>query len=95
MHVIIIARDAPGRAGIRADVHARHRAHLDSADEAPLRLCVSGPTLGPDGQPDGSMLIFEAEDLGIVRAFVERDPMTDVWSSFALYPFDWKRGRPT
>ena len=73
--------------------------HLDWAtggsDDVPA-LVASGPLLGPDGAPDGSLLIFAASGADVVRAFVERDPLAlaGVWASCAVRELDWRRGRP-
>ncbi|MCE2391440.1 MAG: nitroreductase family protein [Proteobacteria bacterium] len=68
-----IGRDGPdGLAG-----RGQHReAHL--ANLRPLvaqgRVRYAGPLLGEDGDPTGSVIVFEADDLESARAFAGSDP---------------------
>ena len=46
-----------------------------------------GPLRGEDGQPKGSVIIFEAADLAAARAIAERDPYVTegVFQSYELF----------
>jgi uncharacterized protein YciI len=59
------------------ELRKRHRqAHLDNL--APLaaagHVTHAGPLLGDDGNPIGSVVLFEAESLDAARAFAAGDP---------------------
>ena len=80
---VLIGRDGPDGIALRK----RHReAHL--ANVAPLkeagRMAYAGPLLDEDGQPCGSVLIFEADGLEAARAFAATDPYV-VEGIFARY----------
>jgi uncharacterized protein YciI len=70
---VMLGTDGPRGAELRP----LHRpAHLENL--APLardgRVAYAGPLLGPGGQPCGSLVVFEAENLVAARAFAETDP---------------------
>ena len=70
---VLVGHDAPES----AEARKRHRpAHLEGLEafEAVGRIHFAGPMLGEDGQPVGSLVIFEAGDLEEARRIAARDP---------------------
>ena len=74
-HFIIIGRDRPGSASLRADTRPRHLDHIRSLGAA---LLVGGPTLDESGAATGSVVIADFPDLAAARDFAERDPYRGV-----------------
>ncbi len=69
---VFIGRDGPRGAELRK----LHRgAHLEGLEplEAQGRLRHAGPILDADGEPTGSVIVFEAESLDEARALAARD----------------------
>jgi uncharacterized protein YciI len=69
----LIGRDGPRGLELRK----QHRgAHLDNMEplEKAGRLSYAGPLLGDDGEPCGSVIVFEAPDLASAREFGAADP---------------------
>ena len=71
----IIARDRPGSLGLRQETRPAHVEHLESLGD---RLLVAGPTMDGDGDPDGSLVIIEADRIEEAQAFAEADPYRKV-----------------
>lgn len=67
----LICIDKPDSLALRAATREAHLAYL-RADPAVVRL--GGPFLDEAGQPTGSMLLIEAEDLAAAQAFAAADP---------------------
>lgn len=67
----ITARDKPDSLDLRMDTRPAHVEYLQGRGE---RLLVAGPTLDENGDPDGSLVVIEAQDLEEARAFAGADP---------------------
>ena len=70
---VLIGHDAPNTAELRQT----HRpAHLEGLEAlaAQGRLRQAGPMLDDAGQPMGSVVCFEADDIDAARALVAADP---------------------
>jgi len=65
--------DGPRGLELRKTVRERHLAHIQVLADAD-RVRFAGPLFGDDGQPCGSLVVFEAEDLAAARAVAEADP---------------------
>ncbi len=69
---ILYARDKAGKLADRMAARPKHLEHLASLG---ARLKVAGPILDQaTGDPCGSLIIFEADDLAAAEAFVQADP---------------------
>jgi hypothetical protein len=65
--------DGPRGLELRKTVRERHLAHLQPlADVGRVRF--AGPLVDAAGNPCGSLVIFEADDLGAARRIAESDP---------------------
>ena len=67
----ILCHDRSDAGTLRADIRARHLAHLERIGEA---LFLAGPMLGEDGAPAGSIVIVDMADLESAKAFAAADP---------------------
>jgi uncharacterized protein YciI len=71
---VMLGRDAPDGAAVRAANRADHVAHLDALD-AEGRLAYAGPIRDDaDERSVGAVIVLVAESLEAARALVERDP---------------------
>lgn len=68
-----IGRDASNSAALRPQHRPAHLANLEPLARAG-RIRHAGPLLGADGQPTGSLIVFEAESLAAARALAATDP---------------------
>jgi len=91
MHFVISCKDKPGQPELR---QANRPDHLDYLGGQPERIVAAGPTLGDDGNPNGSVLIMEFDDLAQARAFADGDPYAKagVFESVTVTP--WKKVFP-
>ncbi len=65
--------DGPRGLELRKTVRDRHLAHLQALTDAG-RVRFGGPLLDADGNPCGSLVILEADDLESAREIAESDP---------------------
>ena len=65
----VICRDKPGRLDARMTTREAHLAWLNASG----RVQIAGPFL-QDGQPCGSLLVIEADDLDAAKAWAAEDP---------------------
>lgn len=63
--------DGPRGLERRPSVRERHLAHLRALGD---RVRFGGPLMDDAGQPCGSLVIFEADDLAAARRVAESDP---------------------
>ncbi len=69
----LIGRDGSRGIELRLQHREAHLANLRRLADA-QRVRYGGPLIDGSGQPCGSLLIFEAEDLAAARRFAETDP---------------------
>jgi uncharacterized protein YciI len=67
----MIAKDKPGTGDKRAATRPVHLEHLKSMGE---KLILAGALMGPDGAPEGSLLVLEADSLEAATATLTADP---------------------
>jgi nitroreductase/uncharacterized protein YciI len=81
----ILGRDGPDGVELRKRHRDAHLAALQPLVDAG-RVRYAGPLLGPDAQPQGSLIVIEAPDLAAARALAERDPYVTqrVFASFEV-----------
>lgn len=81
----ILCKDKPGALETRL---ATRPTHLDYLNQS-TGLKLAGALLGGDGNPIGSLLIVEAEDLAAAQAQADNDPFTTagVFESVEVRPW--------
>lgn len=77
----MIAKDAPGALQTRLDTRPVHLEHLKSLGK---KLVFAGALLDAEEQPEGSIVIFEAETLAEAEALAAADPFVPA-GVFASY----------
>lgn len=77
----MIAKDAPGALQTRLDTRPVHLEHLKSLGK---KLVFAGALLNAEEQPEGSIVIFEAETLSEAEAMAAADPFVPA-GVFASY----------
>lgn len=70
---VMIGRDGPRGIELRKLHREEHLRNLEPLADA-ARVRYAGPLLDPVGQPCGSLIVFEADDLANARAFAAGDP---------------------
>ena len=95
MFFVILAWDKPDCADLRRETKPRHKQHLDAAAPG-LRVLQSGPLLSEQGVEHGSLVVVEADEVGTVRAFLDRDPYVaaGLFATIDVHPWLWSRGNP-
>ncbi|MCK8787011.1 YciI family protein [Roseomonas sp. NAR14] len=87
-HWIIHCLDHAGANPTRLRHYEAHKAYLSGA--LPVRILVSGPLLGEDGETAiGSLFLVEAPDRAAVEAFHAADPFraAGIWREVAIHRF--------
>jgi uncharacterized protein YciI len=69
----LIGRDGPDALELRRQQRPDHLANIEPLADAG-RLRFAGPLVGDDGEPCGSVIVFEAEDLASARELMASDP---------------------
>lgn len=77
----MIAKDAPGALQTRLDTRPVHLEHLKSLGK---KLVFAGALLNAEEQPEGSIVIFEAETLAEAESMAAADPFVPA-GVFASY----------
>ncbi|MFD1253952.1 MULTISPECIES: YciI family protein [Devosia] len=67
----MIAKDAPGALQTRLDTRPVHLDHLNSLGK---KLVFAGALLDAEDKPEGSIVVFEAENLQEAQAMADADP---------------------
>lgn len=67
----MIAKDAPSALQTRLDTRPVHLDHLNSLGK---KLVFAGALLDADDKPEGSIVVFEAENLQEAQAMADADP---------------------
>ena len=68
---VMIAKDKPGTGALRTATRPVHLDHLTALGE---KLVLGGALMGDDGNPEGSLLVLEAENLDAAKAALLADP---------------------
>jgi uncharacterized protein YciI len=90
---IYIGHDGPDKSDLRQRQRPDHLAKIEALDAAG-RIRFAGPLRDEGGQPRGSVIVFEADDLTAARAVAESDPYAEagvferleVWETLAVFP---------
>ena len=67
----MIAKDKPGTGDKRTATRPVHLEHLKAMGD---KLVLAGALMGADGNPEGSLLVLEAESLEAAEATLLADP---------------------
>jgi uncharacterized protein YciI len=67
----MIAKDKPGTGDKRTATRPVHLEHLKAMGD---KLVLAGALMGEDGNPEGSLLVLEAENLQVAKATLLADP---------------------
>lgn len=67
----LIAKDKPGTGAQRAATRPVHLEHLNSLGQ---ELVIAGALMGADGNPEGSLMVVEADTLETATARFMADP---------------------
>lgn len=70
---VLIGRDRPNGLELRRSLRPAHLEGLEPLDRRGA-IRHAGPLLDVDGDPVGSVVIFEASDLAAAHSLVEADP---------------------
>jgi uncharacterized protein YciI len=68
---VMIAKDKPGTLEKRVATRPVHLEHLKAMGE---KLILAGALMGADGNPEGSLLVLEADSLEAATATLTADP---------------------
>jgi uncharacterized protein YciI len=90
---IMLCLDKPGALELRK---ATREAHLAFARQHGDILRAGGPLLDADGGMTGSFLLFDAPDIGAVRAFKDEDPYgkAGLFARVEVHPWRQTVGAP-
>jgi uncharacterized protein YciI len=82
----MIAKDEPGTGDKRTATRPVHLDHLNSLGE---KLVLAGALMGPDGVPEGSLLVLEADTLDAATASFMADPFVaeGIFGSIEIKPW--------
>jgi len=82
----MIARDRPGTGDKRAATRPVHMDHLTALGE---KLVLAGALMGPDGNPEGSLLVLEAASLEEATTRLMADPFVEegIFGSIEVKPW--------
>ncbi len=71
-------------------------AHLDWIAALGPAVKAAGPFIGKDGQPNGSMLIVEADDEAACKALLANDPyaLAGLFETVTVRPWRWLINNP-
>ena len=86
MNFMILGKDIEDGIVLRAATRPRH---LKFWQNVPIEILLAGPLLdNSSGEPKGSMLVVEANDIEAVRSVAEADPyfLAGVFSSLEIVP---------
>ncbi|MBL4891296.1 MAG: hypothetical protein JKX91_05635 [Rhizobiaceae bacterium] len=94
MYFAVMTKYNPDADDKRKSLYPEHSAHLIAQPDG-IAIRISGPFLGENGKPVGSLLIIEAGTIEAVRNYINDDPYiaAGVWTGFSVNEYDWRRGR--
>lgn len=73
MQFVMIAHDRPDAAALRRQVRPDHLAYIETI---PQNVVFGGPLLDDEGNPRGSIIVYEAADRAALDALIANDPYT-------------------
>lgn len=86
MFYAMIAKDQPESAERRAAMRPVHLEHLEAMGR---RLVLAGALMGADGNPEGSLVVIEADSLDAATASLMADPFVEqgIFKSVEIKPW--------
>jgi len=87
----IIGHDRADAGSLRADTRPRHLEYLGTVTE---RIVVAGPMGSESGDPIGSLIIAEFDDLAAARAFAAADPYAQAGLFESVQVSPWRQVIP-
>jgi len=89
----VICTDKPSSLNIRLENRPAHVAFLESLGE---RLAFAGPFTDDRGNPNGSLVVFEARDMKAAEAVADQDPYAaaGLFESRTVRPWKWVFNAP-
>lgn len=88
----IFCLDRPDRGHLRKSLLDEHVAHFRQAGDA---VRAAGPMYDDEGAKQvGSLIVYEAEDAGQARAFIDADPYSrdGLFEQVNVRRWDWRSG---
>ncbi len=73
MFIALMCFDKPDSLQLRLDTRPAHLEHMKSFEQQG-KVAAGGPLLGPDGKPNGSLIVLDVADAEEARAFAAADP---------------------
>lgn len=91
----VICTDKPDHLDLRMSTRPPHLEWLSGLNANGV-LKIGGPFLGPDGKPNGSMLIIKADDLESAKALAAEDPYAKagLFAHVDIRPYSWLINNP-
>lgn len=89
----LICTDKPGALEIRRESRPDHLAFLEGLGD---RLKLAGPFLDEGGNPNGSLVIIEAESREAAQALAAQDPYAraGLFADVEVRPWNWAVKKP-
>jgi uncharacterized protein YciI len=89
----LICTDKPGALDIRRQSRPDHLAFLEGLGE---QLKLAGPFLDEGGNPNGSLVIIEAESREAAQALAAQDPYAraGLFADVEVRPWNWAVKKP-
>ena len=89
----LVCTDKPKSVDLRMSVRPDHLAFLQSLGD---RLKAGGPFLGEDGQPNGSLVVIEADSKSEAEAIAADDPYAKagLFKSVEIKAWNWLLKNP-
>lgn len=91
----LMATDKPDHLQLRLDTRSDHVAFLTGLNDTGV-LKFAGPFLDGEGKPNGSLVVFEAEDLAAAEKLVAADPFAaaGLFQKVEIRPWNWVFNAP-
>jgi uncharacterized protein YciI len=88
MLFVAICDDKPEGLALRLETRPAHLAWIETLGPV---IKAAGPFVGADGQPNGSMLVLEAESEAACRALLAADPyaVKGLFAHVSVRPWRW------
>ncbi len=83
----VICRDRPGHLQTRMD---NRPAHLDYLQTTAARVRMAGPLI-EEGEMRGSLIVIEADDPAVARAWADLDPYKAAGLFDSVEVIEWKK----
>lgn len=91
VYFAIICKDKPDRLEARQKTRPAHVDYLGTFID---RILIAGPLLGGDGQPNGSLIVVDLEDMAAAKAFSAGDPYTAAGLFESVAITAWRKSIP-